>query len=96
MKRLENTGWGQVAIAFTELQMSLGGPLDELGKAFESLWKDLSFKIKTEETDYAEQLAEHKEIEREINGRIKSASMDIGVSTHKLSNWLYPHKAELE
>jgi len=96
MKVLESTGWGQVAIAFVELQTELGGPLDELGQAFKSLLSDLNFKISTEARDYAEQLAEHKEIEREINGRIKAANMDIGIATHKLDNWLYPHKAELE
>ncbi len=96
MKVLESTGWGQVAIAFVELQTELGGPLDELGQAFKSLLIDLNFKIKTEAADYAEQLAEHKNIEREINGRIKAANMDIGIATHKLDNWLYPHKAELE
>ncbi len=93
---LEKTGWGQVAMAFISLQNELGGPLDELVQAFKSLLSDLNFKINTERQDYAEQLAEHKEIDRQINGRIKGAEMDIGVQTHKLENFLYPKKADLE
>jgi len=93
---LEKTGWGQVAVAFITLQNELGGPLDELAQAFKSLLSDINFKINTERQDYAEKLAEHKEIDREINSRIKKAEMDIGVATHKLDNFLYPKKEDLE
>jgi len=92
LEKLKKTGWGQVAVAFIELQMTLGGPLDELGTAFRSLIADLNFKISTEKEDYAVKLAEHKVIHKEIDGRIKSAEMDIGVSNHKLDNFLYPKK----
>jgi len=70
--------------------------LGELVTAFKNLIKDLNFKLASEQEEYRWAKAEHFEIDKEINVRLRDATVRLGVATAHLQNTLYPQRAQLE
>jgi len=79
-----------------DLQIQTGGPLAELVTAFKNLIKDLNFKLASEQEEYRWAKAEHFEIDKEINVRLRDATVRLGVATAHLQNTLYPQRDQLE
>ena len=68
----------------------------ELITAFRNLIDDLNFKLASEQEEYRWAKAEHFDIDREINTRLRDASVRLGVATAHLQNTLYPQRDQLE
>jgi len=96
LKDLKKTGWGKVAVGLMDLQLQTGGPLAELVTAFKNLIKDLNFKLASEQEEYRWAKAEHFEIDKEINVRLRDSTVRLGVATAHLQNTLYPQRDQLE
>ena len=61
-----------------------GGPLAELITAFQNLIRDLNFKLASEQEEYRWAAAEHFELDKEINFRLRDAKVRFGVATAHL------------
>jgi hypothetical protein len=70
--------------------------MNELVVAFKNLIKDLNFKLGVQHEDYRISKAEHFEIDKEINARLKDAMVRFGVAASHLDNTLYPEQTRLE
>ena len=79
-----------------ELQVKTQGPMNELVVAFQNLIRDLNFKLGSEHEEYRWAAAEHHELDKEINTRLRDAKVRFGVATAHLENTLYPERARLE
>jgi len=70
--------------------------MNELVTAFQNLIKDLNFKLGSEQEEYRWAAAEHHELDKEINERLRDAKVRFGVASAHLQNTLYPERARLE
>jgi len=73
-----------------------GGPMNEMVTAFQNLIRDLNFKMASEQEEYRWAAAEHHELDKEINTRLRDAKVRFGVASAHLQNTLYPERARLE
>jgi hypothetical protein len=96
VKGLKKTGWGKVAAGLLQLQVQTNGPMNELVTAFQNLIRDLNFKMGSEAEEYRWAAAEHHELDKEINERLRDAKVRFGVASAHLQNTLYPERARLE
>jgi hypothetical protein len=70
--------------------------MNELVTAFQNLIRDLNFKLGSEKEEYRWAAAEHHELDKEINTRLRDAKVRFGVASAHLQNTLYPERARLE
>jgi len=70
--------------------------MNELVTAFQNLIRDLNFKLGSEHEEYRWAAAEHHELDKEINTRLRDAKVRFGVATAHLQNTLYPERERLE
>jgi multidrug efflux pump subunit AcrA (membrane-fusion protein) len=70
--------------------------MNELVTAFQNLIRDLNFKLGSEKEEYRWAAAEHHELDKEINERLRDAKVRFGVASAHLQNTLYPERARLE
>jgi len=70
--------------------------MNELVTAFQNLIRDLNFKMGSEQEEYRWAAAEHHELDKEINTRLRDAKVRFGVASAHLQNTLYPERARLE
>jgi hypothetical protein len=70
--------------------------MNELVTAFQNLIRDLNFKLGSEKEEYRWAAAEHHELDKEINERLRDARVRFGVASAHLENTLYPERARLE
>jgi hypothetical protein len=70
--------------------------MNELVTAFQNLIRDLNFKMGSEAEEYRWAAAEHHELDKEINERLRDAKVRFGVASAHLQNTLYPERARLE
>lgn len=70
--------------------------MNELVVAFQNLIKDLNFKLGVEHEDYRLSKAEHFELDKEIQARLRDAKVRFGVASSHLDNTLYPDRDRLE
>ncbi len=70
--------------------------MTEMVTAFQNLIRDLNFKLGSEKEEYRWAAAEHHEIDKEINTRLRDAKVRFGVASAHLQNTLYPERARLE
>jgi len=96
LRELKKTGWGKVAVGLMELQVKTNGPMNELVTAFQNLIRDLNFKMGSEQEEYRWAAAEHHELDKEINTRLRDAKVRFGVASAHLQNTLYPERERLE
>merc|ERR1719352_1290568 len=64
--------------------------------AFQNLIRDLNFKMASEQEEYRWAAAEHHELDKEINTRLRDAKVRFAVASAHLQNTLYPERARLE
>jgi hypothetical protein len=70
--------------------------MNELVTAFQNLIRDLNFKLGSEQEEYRWMAAEHHELDKEINERLRDAKVRFGVASAHLQNTLYPERERLE
>ena len=70
--------------------------MNELVTAFQNLIRDLNFKMGSEQEEYRWAAAEHHELDKEINERLRDAKVRFGVASAHLQNTLYPERERLE
>ena len=70
--------------------------MNEMVTAFQNLIRDLNFKMASEQEEYRWAAAEHHELDKEINSRLRDAKVRFGVASAHLQNTLYPERARLE
>ena len=70
--------------------------MNELVVAFKNLIGDLNFKLGVAHEDYRVSKAEHHELDKEINARLKDAEVRFGTASAHLDNTLYPEQTRLQ